>query len=225
MCKTCEDGKLVQKYYHQMKFNTEDGWSKHTPHVMLTSKAQRFVQSEYTRTQNCNVHDERFLNLNDSSEVHDPHCNQNNSAIKCRAKEKLAIANYISILSMTKETSGRKYDRKDFIDALGKVEVKLDDKDEEARAKRRMEQARSEDEGTMAAIINEIFDTANRPADADDSNTEIYITFNSGGDLIVNGINQGHVTDEDNNGNLDNGNVNDDENIVVKIIFGDKETF
>ena len=41
---------------------------------------------------------------------------------------------------MTKETPGRKYDRKEFIKALGKVEVKLDDEDEEARAKRRMEQ-------------------------------------------------------------------------------------
>ena len=63
---------LVQKYYHQMKFNSVEGWAKHTPHVMVTSKAQQFIQSEYTRTQSSIAHDECFINLNDYSEVHDP---------------------------------------------------------------------------------------------------------------------------------------------------------
>ena len=40
------------------------------------------------------------------------------------------------------------------------------------------------------------------------------MTFNSGGDFVVNGINQGCVTDEDDNGNLDNANINNDENNV-----------
>ena len=117
---------------------------------------------------------------------------------------------------MTKETPGRQYDRKEFIDdALGKVEVKLDDKDEEARAKPRMEQAWSEDEGTMAAIIDKMFDNANQPADADNSNTRIDMTFNSGSDFVVNGgINQGRVTNEDDNGDLDYANINNDENNV-----------
>ena len=66
----------------------------------------------------------------------------------------------------------------------------------------------------MAAIIDEIFDNTNRPADADDSNTEIDMTFNSSSDFVVNGINQGRVTDEDYNGDLDNDDINDDENNV-----------
>ena len=63
---------LVQKYYHQMKFNSKEGWARHTLHVMLTSNAQRYVQSEYTKTQSSHAHDKRFLNLNNSSSVHDP---------------------------------------------------------------------------------------------------------------------------------------------------------
>ena len=105
------------------------------------------------------AHDEHFLNLNDSSEVHDPNNNCQDTALKCHAKEKLAIVNYINILSMTTETPGCKYDKKEFISALSKVEVKLDYEDKKERAKRRMEQARSEDEGTMAAIIDKIFKT------------------------------------------------------------------
>ena len=63
----------------------------------------------------------------------------------------------------------------------------------------------------MASIIDKIFDNANRPADAEKSNTEIDMTFNSGGDFVVNGINQDRVSDEDDNGNLDNGNIDDHE--------------
>ena len=49
---------LVQNYYHQMKFNSKEGWGRHTPHVMLTSKAQRYAQSEYAKTQSEHAHDE-----------------------------------------------------------------------------------------------------------------------------------------------------------------------
>ena len=74
-----------------------------------------------------------------------------------------------------------------------------------------MEQAQSEDEGTMASIIDEIFDNANRPADADESNTVIDMTFNSGGDFVVNGINQGRGADDGDNGGLGDGNIDEHE--------------
>ena len=131
---------LVQKYYHQMKFNSEEEWARHTPHVMLTSKAQRYAQSEYANTQSEHAHDEQFMNMNNSSSVHDPNRNRNDTAVKCRSKETLAIANYISVLEMAKEIPGRKYNKKAFITALAKVNVRLDDEDEDARAKQRMEQ-------------------------------------------------------------------------------------
>ena len=126
---------LVQKYYHQMKFNSEEGWARHTPHVMLTSKAQRYAQSEYAKTQNEHSHDEQFMNMNDSSSVHDPNKNRTDTAVKCKAKEKLAIANYISILQMNKEIPGRKYSKKAFMDSLAKVDANLDDEDEDACVK------------------------------------------------------------------------------------------
>ena len=180
-------------------------------------------------TKSAVAHDERFINLNDSSEVHDPNRNRQATALKCRAKEKLAIANYIKILSMTTETPGRKYDKKAFITALSKVEVTLDDEDENERAKRRMEQARSEDEGTMAAIIDEIFENANRPVENNNSNTEIDMSINNGGEFVVNGVNQDRLGDklegDDRNAianaeEADNENLDDDEECAVPNVDG-----
>ena len=63
----------------------------------------------------------------------------------------------------------------------------------------------------MASIIDEIFDSANRPADAEESNTVIDMTFNSGGDFVVNGINQDHGADDGDNRSLGNGNIDEHE--------------
>ena len=63
----------------------------------------------------------------------------------------------------------------------------------------------------MASIIEKIFDNANQPSDADESNTVIDMTFNNGGDFIVNGINRGHGSDERNNGDLNNANIDEHE--------------
>ena len=71
----------------------------------------------------------------------------------------------MSILEMITKIPGRKYNEDTFIAALGKIEVKLDDEDEEARAKQQMEQARTEDEGAMVAIIDKLFKNANRSGD------------------------------------------------------------
>ena len=64
----------------------------------------------------------------------DPCNNRSNTAINCRAKEHLAIANYLRILDVGIEKPGRKYDKAEFINGLRKVEIRLEDKDEEARA-------------------------------------------------------------------------------------------
>ena len=153
---------LIQKYYHHMKFKTEDGWARHTPHVMLTSKAKRFAQDEYCKTTNCRLHDDHFVDLNDASASHDPNNNRSNTAIKCRQLEKLCIANYCNILGLCKEIPGRKYDKNEFIKALSKVEVILKDEDKDAKAKQRVEQACTEEEGAMADLIDELFENANR---------------------------------------------------------------
>ena len=78
------------------------------------------------------------------------------------------IANYLKILEVGIKKPGRKYNKADFIDALRKVEIRLEDEDEEARGRRRMEDARSEDEGVMASIIDELF--SNAEGCPDDSN-------------------------------------------------------
>ena len=49
-----------------------------------------------------------------------------------------------------------KINKKDFIEALSKIEVVLEDEDEDERARRRMEQAPTEDEDALASLIDEI---------------------------------------------------------------------
>ena len=61
------------------------------------------------------------------------------------------------MLEIGVEKPGRKYCKKEFVRALAKVEIRLEDKDEEARAQRMMEEARSEDKGVMPTIIDELF--------------------------------------------------------------------
>ena len=82
-----------------------------------------------------------------------------------RAKEHLAIVNYLNILQLAVEIPGRKYSKKECVETLGKVEGRLADKDEDARVQRRMEEARSEVEGVMASIIDKLFDNAERNHD------------------------------------------------------------
>ena len=200
--------KLVRKYYHRMKFNNENGWAKYTPHVMLTSKAQRFVQSEYTRTKNKHFQYQQFLNLNDSSVVQDPNQNHSHIALKCQKKEQLAIANYILILNMAIETPGRTYNKKEFIKALGKVKVQLNNKDEEERGRRRMEQACTEDEGVMASLIDDLFDNVSHNPDKGAEMQPINLNVEQSGEDIINI----GADDDVRNGNDDG---NSDENISV----------
>ena len=76
-----------------------------------------------------------------------------------------------------------------------------------------MEQTRIEDEGTMAAIIDEIFENASHPADNNNSNSEIDMSINNGGEFIVNGVNQDHLGDGDDRDDADaNVKVGDNEN-------------
>ena len=100
--------------------------------------------------------------MNDSSDVHDPNPNHGDTAMKCRKKEQPSIANYISILKIAVETPGRTYNKKEFIKALGNVKVQLNDKDVEERAKRKMEQACTEDKGAMTSLIDELFENVSR---------------------------------------------------------------
>ena len=136
--------------------------------------------------------------------------------MNCRAKEKLAIANYVSILELAKEIPERKYNKKTFIEALGKVEVKLDDEDEDACAKRRMEQARTKDKGAMAAIIDETFENASNNAD----NRATSVEIDMGGDDIAaegdkedcedeDGDQCQNIEDNDSNGTIDEKNDGD----------------
>ena len=134
-----------------MKFTTEKGWSTHSPHVMLTNKAMWFAQTEYNHLKSNGDKDEKWMSLSDDI---DPSNNRSNSAINFWAKEHLAIANDLNILEVSIEKPGRKYSKTEFVEALRKVEIRLEDEDEEARARRQMEEAQSEDEGIMASIID-----------------------------------------------------------------------
>ena len=132
------------------------------PHVMLTNEAMRFAQTEYTCLKSNGEKDDKWMNLCDDLDL----CNnRSNTAINCRAKEHLAIANYLHILEIGIKKPGRKYNKNEFIEALVKVEICLEDEDKEARARRRMEEAHSEDKGIMASIIDELFSNAERSPD------------------------------------------------------------
>ena len=111
---------LIQKYYHQLKFSSDKGWTTHLPHVMLTNKALRFAQTEYNRLSSKSDKDKKWTNLSDDI---DPTNNKSNTAVNCRAKEHLTIANYLNVLEIGIEKPGRKYSKKEFIRALGKVDI------------------------------------------------------------------------------------------------------
>ena len=155
---------LIQKYYHQMKFTTEKGWSTHLPHLMLTNKATRYAQIEYNRLSSKSEKDDKWINLSDDI---NPMNNRSKTAVSCRAKEHLAIANYLNLVKAAIKIPGQKYNKTEFVRTMEKVEVWLEDEDEDARARRQMKEARSEDEGVMAGIIEELFDTAKRDNDND----------------------------------------------------------
>ena len=104
-----------------------------------------------------------------------------------RQLEKLCIANYCDILCLCKDIPGRKYDTNEFIKTLSKVEVILKDKDKDAKAKRRMEQACTEEEGTMADLIDELFESANRSAEESQNEATISLEFDMSGDDIASG--------------------------------------
>ena len=60
----------VQKYYHKMNFHTGkgNGWLKHSPHVMIMSKASRIVIKEYSRLNSTEDKDSKFvIHLSDAS--------------------------------------------------------------------------------------------------------------------------------------------------------------
>ena len=82
--------------------------------------------------------DEKWMSLSDDLDLSN---NRSITAINCRAKEHLAIANYLHILEIGIEKAEWKYCKKEFIEALAMVEIHLEDEDEEARARRKMEEA------------------------------------------------------------------------------------
>ena len=201
---------LIQKYYDQMRFTAEKGWSVHSPHVMLTNKATRFAQTEYNCLMTKGDKDEKWNSLSDGV---DPTNNCSQTAVNCRAKEHLAIVNYLNILELAVEIPGRKYSKKECLEALGKVEVRLADKDEDARARRRMEEACLEDEGVMASIIDKLFDNAERNHD-DNSTQRSHVDLSVKLDA-ANIARDGEERDEDNDD--DDNADNDDEDEVVNI--------
>ena len=109
---------LIQKHYHQKKITTEKGWFTHSPHVMLTNKAMCFAQTEYNGLKSNDHKDGKWMSLSDDI---DPSNNRSNTAINCRAKEHLAIKNYLKILKVGIEKPGRKYSKTEFIEAFRKV--------------------------------------------------------------------------------------------------------
>ena len=190
---------------------------QHSPHMMLTNKAMRFAQTEYNCLNSNGDKDEKWMSLSDDL---DPSNNRSNTAINCRAKEHLAIANYLHILGIGIEKPGRKYSKKEFIDALSKVEIRLEDKDEEARARRRMEEARSKDKGIMASIIDELFSNAERsPNDGNSPNRNVDLSVEldaaniaRDGEDIKEEDDDDEVEDEDNEAR---GNVSSSKIIVA----------
>ena len=87
---------------------------------MLTNKATRFAQTGYNRLSSKAEKDDKWMNLSNDL---NPTSNKSKTVVDCRAKEHLAIANYLHILEAVIEKSGRKYCKKEFLAALTKVEM------------------------------------------------------------------------------------------------------
>lgn len=126
---------------------------------MLSNKCLRHAQSEHNRLSSKAEKDRKFVELNGDM---DPNRNRSDTSMKCREKDHLAISNYLQILKFEEEVPGRKHTRKYFIDALQRVEIRFDDEDEDARARRRMKEARSEDKEIVDSIADELFESAER---------------------------------------------------------------
>ena len=88
---------------------------------------------EYNRLSSKSEKDDKWINLSDGI---DPMNIRSNTAMSCRAKEHLTIANSLNLLEVGIKKPGRKYCRKEFLDGLTKVEVRLKDEDEETKAQR-----------------------------------------------------------------------------------------
>ena len=122
---------------------------------------------------------------------------------------------------MAEETPGKKYNKKDFIQALSKIEVVLEDKDEDERARRRMEQACTEDEGALASLIDELFDNASRNANDGPRSTPIDLDVSQTGKDIANigASNDEHdKIDDIAPDGIDDNSINDDD--AVECIVG-----
>ena len=176
---------LIQQYYHKIRFKNDGGWSIHSPHVMMTSKSSRFVETEYNRT-----NDKAALEAN-ATKV------DNTTAVKCRMLEHLAIANYLQKLEVATETPGRRYNKETFLSALESVEVQLNEEGEEERAQRRIDEARTEDEGAMANLLDGLFNSNTEGNDDGNtmSNQHTEINF----EQLVDEGTETDLEDEDNN--------------------------
>ena len=91
-----------------------------------------------------------------------------------------------AFLEWPKEMPSRKYNKKDCIEALSKVKVVLKDEDEDERVRRRMEQARTEDEGALASLIDELFENASRNASDGPRSAPIDLNVSQTGEDIAN---------------------------------------
>ena len=209
---------LVQKYYHQMNFRSEAGWASHSANLMLTNKGRRFAQLEYTRLKSEVANEAKFLGLKDNTaEMERSVRNRRASAIKCREKEHLAIAEYMQLLNVSNERPGRKYVRKEFIEALGKVTTKMEDESEEERSKRKMREAMTEEEKVMSEVIDEIYEMADNFSASERTNSG-----NSETELAaeLDPATVGARGDEDDDNDDDDGNNNDDGPIDTSLAIG-----
>ena len=68
------------------------------------------------------------------------------------------------------------------------VEVILKDQDKDAKAKQRMEQACTEEEGAMADLIDELFESTNRSAEEFQNEATISLELDMSGDGIASGM-------------------------------------
>ena len=102
------DGLLetVQKYYHKMNFNTgkANAWLKHFSHVMVMSKASCIVMEEYSRLNNVEDRDSKFIDHKDTNlkTTKGVKSVKNSSNLK-REREALSVAEYLLLSEMTKE--------------------------------------------------------------------------------------------------------------------------
>ena len=148
----------IQKFYHQMNFKNDiGGWFRHSSNVMLINRCNRFVRSEYSLQKS----------IDSSSIEYDISESTKKTSVPKRTSEKVAIAEYLNLVGITKEDDKRMYDDKFMLSKINDITTKLEDESEEERRSRWEDSLKSESEVFIDDMTDRLFSIHNKDQNED----------------------------------------------------------